>query len=132
MSDPGTCLAIVSLALQVSKGLLGYYDLWTHADEDIAEIQRSLLALANIFIHLEITLGKPSLSGDIVSVIQLTMKGCKANMKKLEDILDKVKREAPRRSFERGLKTSIDGSFKYSITGRSCGCSRFLMNCAKI
>ncbi|KAI8720015.1 hypothetical protein NCS52_00445800 [Fusarium sp. LHS14.1] len=78
MLDPGTCLAIVSLALQVSKGLLGYYDLWTHADED-----------------LEITLGKPNLSENIISIIRITMKGCDANVKKLEEILDRVKRDGP-------------------------------------
>ncbi|KAL2694902.1 hypothetical protein Neosp_001491 [[Neocosmospora] mangrovei] len=93
MSDPGTCLAIVSLALQVSKGLLGYYDLWTHADEDVAEIQRSLLALANIFTQLEITLEKPNLSEDIISIVRVTMKGCDSNVKKLEEMLEKVKRE---------------------------------------
>lgn len=27
MVDPGTCLAIVSLALQMTQGLLGYYEL---------------------------------------------------------------------------------------------------------
>ncbi|EEU37940.1 uncharacterized protein NECHADRAFT_88282 [Fusarium vanettenii 77-13-4] len=93
MSDPGTCLAIVSLALQVSKGLLGYYDLWTHADEDVAEIQRSLLALANIFTQLEITLEKPNLSEDIISIVRITMKGCDSNVKKLEEMLEKFKRE---------------------------------------
>lgn len=93
MSDPGTSLAIVGLALQVSKGLLGYYDLWTHADEDVAEIQRSLLALGNIFTQLEITLGKANLSEDIISIIRITMKGCDVNVKKLEEILGKVKRE---------------------------------------
>ncbi|KAM0419078.1 hypothetical protein ACHAPT_012017 [Fusarium lateritium] len=95
MSDPGTCLAIVSLALQVSKGLLGYYDLWTHADEDVVEIQRSLLALANIFMQLDITLAKPNLSEDIISIIRITMKGCDTNVKKLEELLDKVRREGP-------------------------------------
>ncbi|CAM1502512.1 Fc.00g044960.m01.CDS01 [Cosmosporella sp. VM-42] len=93
MLDPGTCLAIVSLALQVSNSLMGYHEVWTQADEDVAEIQRSLLALSNIFAQLNITLRKPSLSEDIVSIIRITMKGCEDNVKKLEEQLDRVKRE---------------------------------------
>ncbi|KAJ3468078.1 hypothetical protein MRS44_002143 [Fusarium solani] len=104
MSDPGTCLAIVSLALQVSKGLLGYYDLWTHADEDVAEIQRSLLSLANIFTQLEITLGKPNLAEDIISIVRITMKGCDSNVKKLKEMLEKVKREGAPEKLRTKLK----------------------------
>lgn len=104
MSDPGKCLAIASLALQVSKGLLGYYDLWTHADEDVAEIQRCLLSLANIFTQLEITLGKPNLSEDIISIVRITMKGCDSNVKKLEEMLEKVKREGAPEKLRTKLK----------------------------
>ncbi|KAH7156079.1 hypothetical protein EDB81DRAFT_944584 [Dactylonectria macrodidyma] len=38
-------------------------------------------------------LGKPNLSKDIVSIIRITMKGSDANVKKLEEQLERVKRE---------------------------------------
>jgi hypothetical protein len=59
MPDPGTFLAVVSLAIQVSKGLMSFYDEWTHADEDIAEVQQSLLALWKIFAQIDITSKTP-------------------------------------------------------------------------
>jgi hypothetical protein len=43
------------------QGLLGYYELWKDGNDDIIEIQRSLLWLANIFMQLDITLRKPNL-----------------------------------------------------------------------
>lgn len=123
MSDPGTCLAIVSLALQVSKGLLGYYDLWTHADEDVAEIQRSLLSLANIFTQLEITLGKPNLSEDIISIVRITMKGCDSNVKKLEeiDVGEGEEGRGPREASNKGQKLQSTNASDVSSWGDHSG-----------
>lgn len=89
MLDPGTSLAIVSLALQVTQGLLGCYELWKDADDDVIEIQHSLLRLANIFTQLDTTLRKPHLQEDIVSIIRITMKGCEENVNKLQELLER-------------------------------------------
>jgi hypothetical protein len=105
MLDPGTSLAIVSLALQVTQGLLGYYELWKDGDDNIIEIQRSLLWLANIFTQLDITLRKPSLQEDIVSIIRITMKGCEDNVKKLQSLLQRVKKEGTPQGLRAKFKT---------------------------
>ncbi|KAI1397797.1 hypothetical protein F4819DRAFT_64947 [Hypoxylon fuscum] len=91
--DPGTSLAVVSLALQVTNGLFSYYELWTHADEDIIEVQRSLLSLANIFTQLDITLQKPDLQEHIVSLIRLTMKSCNRTIQSLQKRLEKLEQQ---------------------------------------
>jgi hypothetical protein len=91
--DPGTSLAIVGIALQVTKGLLRYFELWKNSDDDIVELQRSLLWLVNIFTRLDITLRKPSLQEDVVSVIRITMKGCEVNVQKLQELLQIVEKE---------------------------------------
>jgi hypothetical protein len=89
--DPGTTLAVVSLTLQVAQGLLAYYDLWQGCDDDIQELQRSLLWLANTFTQLELTLEKPHLQEEIVSVIRISVNGCQDNISNLCKILNKIK-----------------------------------------
>jgi hypothetical protein len=79
MMDPGASLAVVSLAMQVANGLLSYYELWKDCDEDVAEIQRSLLWLANIFAQLDITLHNPDLQ-EILLIIHSTLKGCEKHV----------------------------------------------------
>jgi hypothetical protein len=83
MMNPGSSLAVVSLALQVMQGLLHYYELLKDCDDDVKEIQRSLLWLANLFRQLDITLQKPNLQAEIVSIIRMTTKSSEDNMKKL-------------------------------------------------
>jgi hypothetical protein len=105
MFDPGAYLAIVSLALQATQGLLVYYELWKDGDDDIIEIQRSLLWLANIFTRLDITLRKPNLQEDIVSIIRITMKSCGDNVKKLQELLQHVKKEGTPQGLRAKFKT---------------------------
>jgi hypothetical protein len=105
MLDPGTSLAIVSLALQVTQGLLSYYELWKDADDDVAEIQRCLLWLANIFTQLGNTLRKPHLHEDIVSIIRITMKSCEDNVKKLQELLRRVEKEGTPQRLRTKFKT---------------------------
>ncbi|KAI6092716.1 hypothetical protein F4821DRAFT_109792 [Hypoxylon rubiginosum] len=88
--DPGTSLAVVSLALQVTHGLISYYKFWTHADGDIAEIQRSLLSLANMFAQLDIVLKTPNLQEHIVSIIRLAMNNCDSTVQGLQKRLEKL------------------------------------------
>jgi hypothetical protein len=89
--DTGTTLGAVSLTLQVAQGLLTYYDLWQGCDGDIQELQRSLLWLTNTFTQLELTLEKPQLPEEIVSIIRISINGCRDNISKLYEILNKVK-----------------------------------------
>jgi hypothetical protein len=93
MLDPGTSLAIVSLALQVANGLLSYYELWNDCDEDVIEIQRSLLWLANIFAQLDITLQNPNLQEQILIIIYGTVKKCEKHVLELKELLGKVKKD---------------------------------------
>jgi hypothetical protein len=89
--DTGATLGAVSLTLQVAQGLLTYYDLWQGCDGDIQELQRSLLWLTNTFTQLELTLEKPQLRKEIVSIIRISINGCRDNISKLYEILNKVK-----------------------------------------
>jgi hypothetical protein len=103
--DPGTAMAVVSLTLQVAQGLLAYYDLWQGSDNDVQELQRSLLWLANTFAQLEITLKKPRLQEEIVSVIRNSVNSCKENTSKLCEILNKIKKDGSASGLRAKLKT---------------------------
>jgi hypothetical protein len=103
--DPGSSLAVVSLALQVMQGLLHYYELLKNCDDDAKEIQRSLLWLGNLFTQLDITLRKPNLQAEIVNIIRITTKSCEDNVKKLEKLLDGVKKEGTPKGLRSNYKT---------------------------
>ena len=93
MLDPGTSLAVLTLATEAAKGLLAYYELWGDADHDVRDIQTSILWLAKVFTQLAITLQRENLQEDIVSVIRLTVTGCEGNILKLKAILDKIRHD---------------------------------------
>ncbi|KAK4441973.1 hypothetical protein QBC34DRAFT_314070, partial [Podospora aff. communis PSN243] len=105
--DPGTCLAVVSLALELSKGLLGYYELWSNGDQDIVEIQRSLISLTSIFAQLEMTLRKPNLREDIVHGILVTMTNCEGRLQQLQRLLDKIRGEGSPADARAKLRSKI-------------------------
>ncbi|KAH8593172.1 hypothetical protein B0O99DRAFT_689076 [Bisporella sp. PMI_857] len=106
MLDPGTSLAITSLAIEVTKGLLAYYGLWKNANDDIKNIQISILWLANLFTQLDITLHKQKLQGDVASVIRLTVKSCEDNILKLQAILDKIHNDGSPEELHRMFKAT--------------------------
>jgi hypothetical protein len=105
MMDPGSSLAVVSLALQMMQGFLHYYELLKDCDDDVKEIQRSLLWLANLFRQLDITLRKPNLQAEIVSIIRMTTKSSEDNVKKLEALLECVKKEGTPKGLRAKYKT---------------------------
>ncbi|KAK9783908.1 putative NACHT domain-containing protein [Seiridium cardinale] len=89
--DPGTALAVVSLALQVSSGLINYYRLWKDCHQDVQDLRASLLRLEQIFKHLRQALERPDLSSQIVLTICSTCKDCEGNINELRSVLETVK-----------------------------------------
>lgn len=110
MLDPGTSLAIVSLALKVTRGLLDCYELWKDADDDGIEIQHSLLRLADIFTQLDTTLRKPHLQEDILPIIRITMKGCEENGNKFQEQLERGAMPQPCHVKNRTNQNSVSSS----------------------
>lgn len=106
MLDPGTSLAITALAIETAKGLLAYYELWSNADHNVENIQKSILWLANLFTQLEITLQRQNLHEDVASVIRLTVKGCEGNISKLQAILDKIRNDGSPKELHAKFKTA--------------------------
>jgi ankyrin repeat domain-containing protein 50 len=88
--DPGTALAVVSLALQVADGLYKCYKGWRDCDDDVKGLRKSLLWLANIFKQLEIVLRRPGLKDSLVKTIILTSKACEESVEELKDVLDSI------------------------------------------
>ncbi|MCJ1388748.1 hypothetical protein MMC18_001597 [Xylographa bjoerkii] len=91
--DPGTALAVVSLALEAVKELYDYYKVWKDCDNDVLELRSSLLWLAQVITAMEATLRKPPISGNIASMIVESVNACKTNMLELEIKLSKVKKD---------------------------------------
>jgi hypothetical protein len=106
MLDPGTSLAITSLAIETAKGLLAYYELWSHADRDIKDIQKSILWLANLFTQLEITLQRENLQEEVALLIRLTVKGCEGNISKLQTILGKISNDGSPKELHANFKNT--------------------------
>ncbi|KAK5058715.1 hypothetical protein LTR84_010979 [Exophiala bonariae] len=91
--DPGTPLAIISLAIQLTEGLVSYYELWRNAARDTEEIQKSIIWTQNLLTQLAITLQKENLPENAVSLIRRTVESCEANISKLQTILDKIRKD---------------------------------------
>lgn len=102
--DPGTALAVVSIAIEAVKGLMAYYELWTDCDRYVKQARQSLLWVANIFSQIDITLRQPHLMPSIVSTIRITMKACDNNVMELHDLLEKTAKDGSPKGLRQKLR----------------------------
>jgi hypothetical protein len=104
--DPGTCLAVVSIALELSKGLYAYYEHWRDCNQDVQDLRASLLQLSNIFVQLEETLRRPHLEKKIVSTVAVSMKACKNSIEELQQLLNDVQEQGTSKTLLDKLKAN--------------------------
>jgi len=91
--DPGTALAVVSMAVGVVKDLYAYYCDWKDRDEDIAEIRTGLLWLAGVFEGIEKSLKHEGLEGEQKRIVYESIRSTQGIVDKLQKRLLKAKRE---------------------------------------
>lgn len=104
--DPGTALAIASLAYDVTKDLYEYYRAWKHCDSDIKELRVQLLWLNDAFKVCRDVVGKPGLSPDGTRLVFGALASCDEATNSLKGVLDRIHREGSPQSVVQRLKAS--------------------------
>jgi hypothetical protein len=91
--DPGTALAVVSLALDAAKELHQYYCAWKGRDGDVAEVRRELLWLTQFFGVMKETLSRKGLGQEHKDIICESVENSQEIIDKLKKKLSKTKKE---------------------------------------
>ncbi|KAJ9660146.1 hypothetical protein H2201_007053 [Coniosporium apollinis] len=97
----GTVVGVVSLGLQVCKGLVDYYDSWKSYSDDVATTRHSLEGLQKAFDFLQATLAHHPPPAGFQDPVKEALASCREGVKKLRKKLDKVQ-QTPTSSGLRG------------------------------
>ena len=91
---------IVSLGISVCQGLLGYYDSWKDAEDNVASMRKSIEALMKTLERLSSCIKGPGLGADCVKDVEECIASCVECIESLQKKLNKIK------------LTSVDDSWK--------------------
>lgn len=96
--DPGTALAIASMAFDVIMDLYDFYKVWRECDHDVKQIRLSLLWTKNAFSVIKLTLQRPGFDDNAATVqssalIHASLHACSGQVNTLKTELDKIRAE---------------------------------------
>ena len=100
MADPlslaGTIVGIVSLGIQVSNGIIQYYNTWKDFDSDVQSTYRILDQLRTTFCLLETKLkADVLLDRDTTNQVYTGIQSCEKGILELQARLEKIKAKEP-------------------------------------
>ncbi|GAB7363547.1 hypothetical protein MBLNU230_g3814t1 [Neophaeotheca triangularis] len=100
--DPGTALAVATLAFDVTKQLYDYYRTWKDCEKDVAEVREHLLWLHQAFKVSRDIVRKPGLSVQATDLLYSALGSCNDAANDLRDILEKIrKQETPQTAWDK-------------------------------
>ena len=98
---------LVSLSIEVCKGLLTYYQTWRAAEDDVAGMYTSVETLTKTLILLDTVIKNKKLDRHIVENVENSIAATETGIASLRKKLDKIKLQRKQDGWTEKTKTSM-------------------------